>query len=281
MQTPPSLTPPPAHSSSPLVGKTVLVTRSTGQSGQFSDRLQQEGATVIEMPALEIVPPSSWEELDRAIAHLADFDWLVLTSANSVDYFFDRLASQVQDIRALAGLKIAVVGEKTAQWLGRRGIKPDFIPPEYVADSLAIHFPEPLEGIKVLFPRVESGGRDVLVRDFTSRGAAVTEVAAYQSRCPGAIAPQALEGLQNRQVDVVTFASSKTVKHFCQMLQQVQGDNWQTCLEGVCVASIGPQTSKTCISLLGRVDAEAQEYTLEGLIQAIIQWIGHHQPVNP
>lgn len=198
-----------------------------------------------------------------------------------MDYFFDRLASQVQDIRALAGLKIAVVGEKTAQWLGRRGIKPDFIPPEYVADSLAIHFPEPLEGIKVLFPRVESGGRDVLVRDFTSRGAAVTEVAAYQSRCPGAIAPQALEGLQNRQVDVVTFASSKTVKHFCQMLQQVQGDNWQTCLEGVCVASIGPQTSKTCISLLGRVDAEAQEYTLEGLIQAIIQWIGHHQPVNP
>lgn len=278
MQTPSPLTPSPTQAS-PLVGKTVLVTRSSGQAGQFSDRLQQEGATVIEMPALEIMPPSSWEELDQAIANLSDFDWLVLTSANSVEYFFNRLASQVQDIGALAGLKIAVIGEKTAQWLGKRGIKPDFVPPEYVADSLAIHFPGSLEGAKVLFPRVESGGRDVLVKDFVSRGARVIEVAAYQSRCPAAIAPAALEALQNRQVDIVTFASSKTVRHFCQMLQQAQGDDWQVWLDQVCIASIGPQTSKTCATLLGRVDAEAKEYTLEGLIQAITQSVGQNQPV--
>lgn len=259
----------------PLSGKTVLVTRSASQSSQFSDRLQQEGAAVIEMPALEIVPPSSWTELDDAIAHLSDFDWLVLTSANSVDYFFERLATQIRDIRALTEVKIAVVGEKTAFTLGKRGLKPDFVPPEFVADSLAAYFPKPLEGAKILFPRVESGGRDLLVKDFSKRGAEVVEVAAYQSRCPETIAPEALEALRNQAVNVVTFASSKTVKHFCQLLQQTQGDDsWQNWLDQVCIASIGPQTSKTCESLLARVDVEAQEYTLEGLIQAIVGWVG-------
>jgi uroporphyrinogen-III synthase len=253
----------------PLFGKTILVTRS-------ASRLQRAGATVIDMPALEIVPPASWEALDGAIVHLSDFDWLILTSANAVDYFFDRLAQQLFDVRSLAALKIAVVGDKTAQALEKRGIKPDFTPPTFVVDSLAAYFPGSLVGAKILFPRVESGGRDILVKDFASRGAVMTEVAAYQSRCPAAIAPAALEALQNHTIDIVTFASSKTVKHFCQLLEQAQGDNsWQSWLDGVGIASIGPQTSKTCEALLGRVDVEAQEYTLEGLVQAIAQWKTH------
>ncbi len=260
-------------SSAPLSGTTVLVTRAAGQSAQFSDRLQQLGAVVVEMPALEIVPPSSWAELDGAIARLSEFDWLILTSANAVEYFFERLAVNISGIRALAGLKIAVVGEKTAQCLAQRGIKPDFIPPEFVADSLAVNFPTPVVGLQILFPRVESGGRDVLVKDFVNRKAIVTEVAAYQSRCPEAIAPAALEALRNGKVNVVTFASSKTVKHFCQLVEQSQGEeSWQDWLTGVCVASIGPQTSKACEAFLGRVDVEAKEYTLEGLVRAIVQF---------
>jgi uroporphyrinogen III methyltransferase/synthase len=255
----------------PLTGKTILVTRAATQSGQFTARLQWEGATVIEMPTLEIVLPSSWQELDSAIARLSEFDWLILTSANAVEFFFDRLATQIQDVRALAGLKIAVVGEKTAAVLQKRGLKPDFVPPAYVADSLAKHFPGSLDGANILFPRVESGGRDVLVKDLTNQGAVVTEVAAYQSRCPDTIATDALTALQNRTIDVVTFASSKTVKHFCQLLQQAE-PGWKTWLEGVCIASIGPQTSATCQELLERVDVEAQEYTLDGLLRAIVQW---------
>ena len=262
----------------PFTGKTVLVTRSANQSSQFTARLQQDGATVVEMPALEIVPPSSWQALDDALARLGDFDWLLLTSANSVDYFFERLATQIRDIRALAAIKIAVVGDKTAQKLEQRGLKPDFVPPEFVADSLADHFPVSVHGISMLFPRVEHGGRDLLVKDFVSRGALVTEVAAYQSLCPEAIAPEALTALQSRTVDVITFASAKTVKHFCQLLEQSQNDNvWQSWLDGVCLASIGPQTTKACTSLLGRVDAEAQEYTLDGLVQAIEQWLAAKQ----
>ncbi len=262
------------QSTAPLAGKTVLVTRSAGQSSEFSDRLQAVGATVVEMPALEIGPPSSWAELDNAIATLDQFDWLVLTSTNGVDYFFERLAAQGKDARSLAGVKIAVVGQKTAASLAQRGIQADFTPPDFVADSLATHFPQPdLAGIKLLFPRVESVGREVLVKEFTAQGAQVVEVAAYQSGCPQAIAPAALTALQDGNVDVITFASSKTVKHFCQLVTDALGSAFLTeKLQHVCLASIGPQTSKTCQELLGRVDVEAQEYTLEGLTQAIVEW---------
>jgi uroporphyrinogen III methyltransferase/synthase len=159
-----------------------------------------------------------------------------------------------------------VVGEKTASCLKQRCLQPDFIPPNFVADSLVEHFPEPLEGKKVLFPRVETGGREVLIKALTAKGAEVIEVAAYESRCPKAIAPTALDALQRHAVDVITFASSKTVQNFCQLLEANGGAN----LDEVCIASIGPQTSKTCVSLLGRVDVEAEEYTLDGLFQSLI-----------
>ncbi|AFZ17444.1 uroporphyrinogen-III C-methyltransferase [Allocoleopsis franciscana] len=270
--------PSPLTPSLPLTGKTVLVTRSAGQSSHFSYLLQQEGAEVIEMPALVITPPSSWEELDHAIAQLYNFDWLILTSSNGVEYFFERLHAQGKTNRALGTVQIAVVGKKTAASLKAHGLEPDFIPPNFVADSLVEHFPEPLEGKSILFPRVESGGRDVLVKQITAQGAEVTEVAAYESGCPAQMAPAAKTALQQQRVDIITFASSKTVKHFVQLLETSLPEDApglpiaQSRLENVCVASIGPQTSITCRQLLGRVDVEAQEYTLEGLIQAIVQW---------
>jgi uroporphyrinogen III methyltransferase/synthase len=264
-----STQPPNSNPVQPLAGTTILVTRSVGQSSQFNEMLQQVGATVIEMPTLEIGPPASWEALDGAIARLSDFDWLILTSTNGVDYFFERLLAQGKDASALGNLKIAVVGKKTAMSLQQHQVQANFIPPNFVADSLVEHFPEPLSGKKILFPRVETGGREVLVKELSLQGAVVTEVAAYESRCPQAIAPAALEALQHRQIDVVTFASSKTVKNFCQLVGTTLAND---SLQQVCIASIGPQTSETCQQLLGRVDVEAQEYTLEGLMQAIAQW---------
>ena len=261
-----------------LTGKTILITRAAGQSSQFSDMLQQEGAEVIEMPALVITPPSSWDELDNAIARLYDFDWLILTSSNAVEYFFERLQAQGKKVRSLDILKIAVVGKKTAASLKFYGRVPDFIPPNFVADSLVEKFPEPLKGRTVLFPRVESGGRDILVKELTAQGAEVTEVAAYESGCPTQIAPAALAALQQERVDVITFASSKTVKHFVQLFETFLPKDSQdfftaqSRLQNVCIASIGPQTSNTCRQLLGRVDVEAPEYTLEGLTQAIVVW---------
>lgn len=256
-----------------LFGKTILVTRSLGQSSQFSDRLTQVGATVIEMPALEIVSPSSWVGLDSAIGNLSDFNWLILTSTNAIDYFFQRLKTQNIDIQNLAKIKIAVVGEKTAQRLQQHHLKPNFIPPNFVADSLVENFPEELVNKKVLFPRVESGGREVLVKELTAKGAEVIEVAAYQSCCPNNIPYSAKFAIENKTVDIITFASSKTVKCFHQIITKTFYEySLPSLLQGVCIASIGPQTSKDCRSLLKRVDIEAEEYTLDGLTQALIKW---------
>ncbi len=275
-----------------LTGKTVLVTRSASQSQKFNQLLEQEGATIIEMPTLVITPPSSWAGLDYAIANLANFDWLILTSSNGVDYFFKRLLKNGKDARALVGIKIAVVGKKTAASLKQHNLQPDFIPPNFVADSLVDHFPESLTNKQVLFPRVETGGREVLVKELTEKGAQVVEVAAYESGCPDYMAPAILDAWQQRAIDIVTFASSKTVKNFYKLLKQAFNSSTETkqpysnaygeqsapsktlhsLLKNVCIASIGPQTSESCRQLLGRVDVEAVEYTLEGLTEAIVAW---------
>lgn len=272
-----------AVSPTPLAGKTVLITRSVGQSSQFAQMIAAAGANAIEMPALEICPPSSWEDLDNAIANISEFDWLILTSSNGINYFFERLIALGKDVRTLADLKIAVVGEKTAQTLKKQNLQPDFIPPNFIADSLVENFPEQLNAKKVLFPRVESGGREELVKQFRKQQAEVVEVAAYQSCCPSDIPPSAELALQSGTVDIVTFASSKTVKFFSQLAEKIFSDNSQdnqsavvsNYLEEVCIASIGPQTSKACQKYFGRVDVEASEYTLEGLTQAIIDWAGN------
>ncbi|BCX11660.1 MAG: uroporphyrinogen-III C-methyltransferase [Thermosynechococcus sp.] len=254
-------------SMSPLYGKTILVTRAAAQASEFTQQLIAAGAAVLEMPTLEIVPPSSWQPLDQALAQLDTFDWLILTSHNAVTFFMQRLHHHGKDSRALAGLKIAVVGEKTAQTLNSYGLVADFTPREFVADALVVEFPEPVAGLRFLFPRVETGGRPILRENFAAAGAEVVEVPAYDSRCPQAADARILEALQAGQVDMVTFTSSKTVKHFCQLV----GAKAANLLQTVQIVSIGPQTSQTCRELLGRVDTEATEHTLEGVLQALLR----------
>ncbi|NEZ57789.1 uroporphyrinogen-III C-methyltransferase [Adonisia turfae] len=255
-----------------LDDKIILVTRAVGQSSAFTQMLNHQGATVIDMPALEIRPPSNWTALDQALGNLQRFDWLILTSANAVNFFLDRLLENKYDLRQLAHLKLAVVGKKTAKILTEWGLRSDFIPANYVADDLVESFPVPVDGLEILFPRVETGGRDILVKEFSSQGAIVTEVAAYESGCPETMAVEAVTALQQGLVNAVTFASSKTVRHFKQLMMTQFGEGWITYMEGVAIASIGPQTTKTCLEDLGRVDIEATTYTLEGLTDALVAW---------
>jgi uroporphyrinogen III methyltransferase / synthase len=270
----------------PLAGRTILATRSAAQAADFRQGLEAQGATVLEMAALEIVPPSSWDLLDQAISQLSTFDWLILTSTNGVQYCMERLLAQGKDARALAGVKIAVVGRKTAASLKQWGLTPDFIPPNYIADDLVAHFPDPerLKGLRCLFPRVESGGREVLVQELAAQGVDVVEVPAYQSRCPQIADPEILKAIAAQSIDIITFASSKTVDHFWQILKRSpvpspvpnpvpnsDPTDWLSLLRAVKIASIGPQTSQACTQRFGRVDIEAREYTLEGLTQSIVE----------
>lgn len=263
---------PTPKATQPLAGKTIVVTRAASQASEFSKMLTERGGQVIDLPALEIRDPVSWEPVDEAIAILSTFDWLILTSPNAVNYFLDRLIQQGKDFRQLAHLKIAVVGKKTNRFLSQRGLIADFIPPTFVADSLVEHFPEDPRDKKLLFPRVESGGRDILVKSMTERSAQVIEVAAYESACPSQLSPVAEQTLSNRQADILTFASSKTVRHFAKLMEQSFGASWRSLLENVAVASIGPQTSRDCRELLNKVTFEAKEHTLNGLVKGLEEW---------
>jgi uroporphyrinogen III methyltransferase/synthase len=239
--------------------------------------LQEAGADVITLPLLEILPPSSWERLDGAIQEISSFDWLVLTSANGVKFFMERLHDLGKDIRILNNIKIAVVGKKTADYLKKFYLKPNFIPSDFIADSLVENFPEDINGKKILFPRVETGGRDILLKEFIKKGASITEVPAYQSICPKNIDNEIWKILKNEQVDIITFTSSKIVKHFYHLFKNIFPDSIEekkilSKLDNVYLACIGPQTSKTCNDLFGRVDVEAKEYTLEGLTNQLIDY---------
>ncbi|MEO1144121.1 MAG: uroporphyrinogen-III synthase [Cyanobacteria bacterium J06638_22] len=259
-------------------GESILVTRSVGQSDTFVQQLREKGAQAIALPALEIQPPSTWAFLDQQLFRLTAFDWLIFTSANGVEFFMARFQAQGYSRQdwATAALKIAVVGQKTAAHLNTYGLTPDFIPPQFISDSLVEHFPdrEHLSGMQILYPCLEDDRREQVISDLTQLGAKVIDVPAYRSACPTAIAPDVLNTLK-QGVDVVTFASPKTARCFQQLLKTYQvelGASLEQLLASVAIASIGPLTSTTCHEIFGRVDIQPDEYSLNGLTSALITW---------
>lgn len=263
------------NTSSPAFsGETILVTRASGQADTFVQQLRKQGANAIALPALEIQPPSDWRLLDQQLSRLSTFDWLILTSANGVKFFIERLKTQGYSLQDLLPVKIAVVGRKTAQLLEQQGLTPDFIPPKFISDSLVEHFPDRdhLAGVQILYPCLEDERRELLITELSQLGATVLDVPAYRSICPQEIASDALKALK-QGVDVVTFASPKTVRCFHQLLDQFQGDlglSTQQLLDSMEIASIGPLTSATCKEMFGRVDIQPEEYTLNGLMLALL-----------
>jgi uroporphyrinogen-III synthase len=253
----------------PLQGHTIAVTRAEQQLGEARRLFERAGAAVLDLPALVIGPPDTWGPLDDALAELEEFHWLVFSSTNGVEAVEQRLRRQGSSLAGRpATLKIAAVGRKTAALLEDLGAPADFVPPAFVADSLIEHFPVSGWGLRLLLPRVQSGGRTLLAEAFGEAGARVVEVAAYESRCPNALPEATAAALEAGRVNAITFSSGKTVRHTAQLLERQFGADWRRYLEHVALVSIGPQTSRACRELLGRVDAEASPYDLEGLVQA-------------
>ena len=262
-------TAPPASQLMPLSGHVIAVTRAEQQLGEARRLFERAGAQVLDLPALVIGPPDTWGPLDDALADLEDFHWLVLSSSNGVEAVEQRLRLHGSSLaRRPASLKIAAVGRKTAAQLEALGAPADFVPPAFVADSLIEHFPVSGWGLRLLLPRVQSGGRTLLAEAFGEAGARVVEVAAYESRCPQSLPADTARALADGAVSAITFSSGKTVRHTAQLLQQALGEGWRLQLEGLALVSIGPQTSRTCLEVLGRVDAEADPHDLDGLVEA-------------
>ncbi|HBP52919.1 MAG TPA: uroporphyrinogen-III synthase [Synechococcus sp. UBA8638] len=260
---------PDAPSPQPLAGRRVLLTRAADGSSAARTLFRAAGAQVIELPALVIGPPDDWGPLDAALQSLERFHWLIFSSANGVAAVRQRLDHM--DLRLDEGVtrpRLAAVGRKTARSIQRQGWPMPFVPQNFVADSLLACFPEPVHGRRLLLPRVQSGGRPLLAQQFRRQGAVVVEAPAYESRCPATIPAAAAAALAQDSMDVITFTSSKTVRNTVTLLTAHLGAHWRSRLGGVKVVSIGPETSRTCHSLLGRVDAEASPHDMEGLAAA-------------
>ncbi len=256
----------------PLKGKTVVVTRAQERQGEAQALFTAQQANILDLPALVIGPPDEWGPLDDALAELESFHWVVFSSSNGVLAVEERLRLLGKDLASRPmNLKIAAVGRKTARTLEEIGSSADFVPPNFVADSLIQHFPVSGWGLKMLLPRVQSGGRTILAEAFGEAGARVVEVAAYESSCPPDIPEITANALVNKKVDAITFTSGKTVANTFALLKRHFGDDWHKTLDGVKLLSIGPQTSNSCKKYFDRVDEEANPHDLDGLVNACLK----------
>ncbi len=250
----------------PLFGKRIVVTRSRMQAGELSRKLEELGAETVEFPTIEINQPEDFAPLDDAIRDLDSFDWLVFTSVNGVDAFFDRLAHHGLDLRSVPReVKIAAIGPATKERIEAFGLRVDIVPKEYRAESLLEEVSgESLAGKKILIPRAKVA-REVLPDKLREAGAEVVVPPAYES-APSSEGRDALaKRLRAGEIDCVTFTASSTVENFVGAF----GGETVELLESAKVACIGPITADTARGRGIRVDIEADEYTIPGLVEAI------------
>jgi uroporphyrinogen-III synthase len=252
-------------SSQPLSGVRVLVGRARHQASALSSELRKLGATVIEIPFIEIRKPRSFKPLDSALMSLATYDWLVLTSVNGVEAMWERLAKLHLTKTSFMHLGIAAIGPATRKAIEQRGGKVDVVPEEYVAESVVHSLRRRVKGKRVLLVRAKVA-RDVIPRELRRAGAEVDVVEAYETVVPQSsrVRLRSLLGNPRRRPHVVTFTSSSTVRNFMALLGPTKAS-----IQGVRLASIGPVTSSTLRELGLRVDLEASEFTIPGLVAAI------------
>jgi uroporphyrinogen III methyltransferase/synthase len=246
----------------PLFGQRIVVTRASGQAGALRARLEALGAGVIEMPTIEIQPTADYGPLDRAIAQLASYDWLIFTSANGVRAFVERMDRSAADFRALHAC-ICAIGPATRAAVEALHLKVDLMGTEYVAESLLKAFEgHPLEGTRILLPRA-AVARDLIPAELARRGAQVDVVEAYRTVVPQDAAARARKIFGgSRKPDWIAFTSSSTVRNFASVVAP-------DALAGVRVASIGPVTTRTARELGIEVAVEAREFTVDGLVEAL------------
>ena len=280
----------------PLFGRKIVVTRSRTQASELVQRLEELGAEAMEMPTIRIDDPEDWGPADEAISELGRFDWIVFTSVNGVDRFFGRLFALGKDVRHLGGIRCCAIGPATAERLRQYHVQADLRPEKYVAESILEAFrgvgegerekgregeretpPHPLtpsphrgavDGIRVLLPRTDRA-RETLPEGLRKSGAEVEEVTVYRTMPVERCAEEVAERFEREEIDAVTFASSSTVRNFVEMVGTERARRW---LNDVLVASIGPITTGTARDLGVVVGVEAEEYTIPGLVEAIVRY---------
>lgn len=265
----------------PLNRVRILVGRARHQAGSLSQQLRSMGAEVLEIPFIEIRKPRSFKALDSALDHLHTYDWLILTSVNGVEAMWDRLEKlraripnpDLANDNAIAAfppegrLLIAAIGPATKKAIEQRRLTVDVVPKQYVAESVVRSLRTKVKGKRVLLVRAKVA-RDVIPRELRKAGALVDVVEAYETVVPE-LSRAKLEAVLNSpetRPHVVTFTSSSTVRNFVQLA----GKNRRN-LKGILTASIGPVTSETLRENRFSVDITAQQFTVPGLVDAIVK----------
>jgi uroporphyrinogen III methyltransferase/synthase len=252
-----------------LLGKRIAVTRSRDQASDLVKALSDLGAECLEFPTIQVVAPDDFRPLDRAIAELSTFDWVVFTSVNGVSWFFKRLFAAGKDVRALGHMHTAAIGPATAERLKSFGLSSDLVPETFRAEAIIAAFrKETIGGRTILLPRAQEA-RQILPEELTAMGATVRDVAAYQTQSASADAQALAEHLEERRFDLVTFTSSSTVKNFKALLPAARFADLAAAVPAAC---IGPVTADTARGLGFDVRIEAQTYTIPGLVEAILEY---------
>jgi uroporphyrinogen III methyltransferase/synthase len=251
--------------SKPLFGKSIVVTRDTESNTEFAAKIIAEGGNPIEFTTIKIQPLTQTNIFLQTLAKIAEYDWLIFTSAKGVASFFDALQQLGKDARVFASAKIAAVGNKTAAKLSEFGIKADFTPNVFTTKELGkqlIAFTN-LKGKKVLLLRSQLASNE-LGELLESAGAIVDNVPVYTAVTVKNKCSELIEKIRKNKIDWLTFASPSSVRGFFEQIsaELVNSNN-------VKVASIGPVTSEQLKNLGVKVNVQAGEHTIEGLLAAI------------
>ncbi|MGI6067041.1 MAG: uroporphyrinogen-III C-methyltransferase [Bacillota bacterium] len=251
----------------PLSGKKILVTRTRSQASVLAQKIEELGGEVYTFPTIKIAEPLDHTAIDSSLNKIKSYHWIVFTSVNGVEAFFKRLQHQKLDIRSLHGVMIAAIGVATSRALEEKGVIPDFVPDKFQAETLAAGLKERIsKGQRVLLPTADIARR-VLEDELRSIGAQVEKIDLYRTIPGEGERDTLLEWLANGEIDIITFTSSSTVRNFIKIL----GRENIPLLKQVKVACIGPVTADTAKKLGLKVEIEAKEFTIDGLVQAIVE----------
>ncbi|MGC9142082.1 MAG: uroporphyrinogen-III C-methyltransferase [Caldimicrobium sp.] len=251
----------------PLFGKRIIITRTREQASKLREALYENGAEVIEIPTIEVKPLYN-DTTRNYFKRLSNFDWLVFTSENGIRFFFEGLFNEGLDVRVLGGSKIAVIGPATLEALKKWGLKADLVPEKnFTQEGLIEAFQGiPLSGKKILLVRAKVA-REVLPEHLKKRGAEVEILPIYETLKP-AESVELLKKSLSERIDAITFTSSSTVENFFELLKEAR----VSLPPGVVFASIGPVTSSTLRKFGYSPTVEAKEYTIPGLVEALIKY---------
>src|SRR5205809_2442742 len=257
-----------------LSGKRIVVTRTRKQASVLSNKLRALGAQVVELPTIRIEPPTDLREFAELVQDAHIYDWIVFTSANGVEAFFEIFFKLYDDAREIGGARIAAIGPATAQRVKDFHFHVDLQPDEFIAEAVAKEFRKQgsIENVRILLVRAEKA-RDVLPRELSAAGAIVDEAFAYRTVPETRDTTGARNQLAKEGADLITFTSSSTVENFLAL-----GLPWP---KGMQVASIGPITSKTARDQGLKIDIEARRHDIDGLVETIRRFFAGNSTRRP